>query len=127
MLEEGKAGKCFFLHGCAREERESNKAVCESVCMRTLWSPPSVLRVSGKFFFQSVHFLVSSFEKTIEFFVSDPRGCFLFIFHLMPHSLVFFVTPTILRTLFSYPHKLLLCIPAGKTINKYLGGSKEAW
>ena len=60
--KKGKGQSSLFLHGCAREKRESYKTACECVCMRILWFPLPFLQVFGYFFLQSVHFF-SSFKK----------------------------------------------------------------
>ena len=129
---KGNGGNDSFLHGCAREEREreSNKTVCEYVCMRTLWSPLPFIRVSRCFFLQSLHFFVSSFDKnkkTIEFFVSDPRGCF-FSIPLRPPRLFFFCDPYDFKNLFFLPSQVMRAFQRGAVAQQFCKlFARNAW
>ena len=123
VLEEGKWGKLFFFTRLCpgrERERESNKTVCEYVCMRTLWSPLPFIRVSRCFFLQSLHFLFLRLikTKTIEFFVSDPRGCF-FSISLRPPRLFFFCDLYDFKNPFFLPSQVMRAFQRGAVAQQF--------
>ena len=120
--KKGNGENDYFLHGCAREEREreSNKQVCEYVCMRTLWSPLPFIRVSRCFFLQSLHFFVSSFDKN----KNDRVFCFrsqrmFFSIPLRPPPLVFFCDPCDLKNLFFLPSQVMRAFQRGAVAQQF--------
>ena len=122
--KKGNGENYSFLHGCAREERESNKSnktVCEYVCMRTLWSPLPFIRVSRCFFLQSLHFFVSSFDKNKKrssFLFPIPEGVF-FQSPYAPPPLVFFCDPYDFKNLFFLPSQVMRAFQRGAVAQQF--------
>ena len=114
----------FFTRLCPGRdrERESNKQVCEYVCMRTLWSPLPFIRVFRCFFLQSLHFFVSSFDK------NRKRSSFMFpipeVFYfklLTPPSAFFFCfcDPYDFKNLFFLPSQVMRAFERGAVAQQF--------
>ena len=120
---------CTVVPG--KRERESNKTVCEYVCMRTLWSPLPFIRVSRCFSCNPNIFLFLRLIKTKKrssFLFPIPEDIFFQSPSLRPPRLFFFCDPYDFKNLFFLPSQVMRAFQRGAVAQQFCKlFARNAW